>query len=129
MRRNQLCLLPTYTHGKGQPALRSSSQKSQTHKFPIKKGHTYPHPVHFFTFHVEGFVNTRHIKNWVLPYAVQKVFGEVAYVVFFEVPLHQYSGRNGRLGIAVAAVTKVFPQVVTIAESPDIFCRQIAMRL
>lgn len=58
-----------------------------------------------------------------LPYAVQEMFGEVAYIVFFEVPLQKYSGRNGRLGIAVAAVTEVFPQVVTIAESPDIFCR------
>jgi len=58
-----------------------------------------------------------------LPDAVQEVFGEVAYVIFLEVPLHEYSGRNCRLSITVATVTKVFPQVVTIAESPDIFCR------
>lgn len=53
------------------------------------------------------------------------MFGEVAYIVFFEVPLQKHSGRNESLGIAVAAVTEVLAQVVTVTESPNILCKEV----
>lgn len=71
-------------------------------------------------FPVEGRINILHIKEGVTPDLAQQVFGEVAHAVLAEVPLAQDAAGDDHLGVLVAALAEVLPQVLAVPQPLDV---------
>lgn len=67
-------------------------------------------------------VDAQHIENGLVPYVVEQLFGEIADIVLPEVPHREDPRRDAGLGVGVAAVTEILPQVFTVPEPLHKLC-------
>lgn len=80
----------------------------------------YPHLVERLHLPVQGRIDILHVEERVAPDLAQQVFGEVAHVVLAEVPLAQDAAGDDCLGVLVAALAEILPQVLTVPQSLDV---------
>lgn len=81
---------------------------------------SYPHLVEGLHLPVQGRIDILHVEERVTPDLAQQIFGEVAHVVLAEVPLAQDAAGDDRLGILVAALAEILPQVLAVPQPLDV---------
>lgn len=80
----------------------------------------YPYSLQSFVLLVKATVDVSGVEQRVSSNLAQQVSGKVADVVLAEVPLHQHSAGNHRLGILMAALAEVAAEVFTVTQSLNI---------
>lgn len=69
---------------------------------------------------VEGGVDVLHVEERVTPDLAQQILGEIADIVFAEVPFAQDAAGDDHLRVLMAALTEVLAQVFTVAHALDV---------
>lgn len=80
----------------------------------------HPDGLQSFDLLVQATVDIIRVEQRVSSDLAQQVPGKVADVVLAEVPLPQDSAGNHRLGVLMAALAEVPPEVFTVAQSLDV---------